>query len=211
MSDGPGAAGEGGAAPAGWPSPRSRAQPAREAEILAAWRAGQRTAAIDLLVKIYGAPLRGFALRMVRDREAADDVCQQALLEAFRGLDRFEGRSTVWSWLCGIVCHRALDEVRRRRRHDAHVADSAGVLDGMLDTPDPAMDAARREQRQALERCLGKLPAKMRAQVLMRHWLGLSHVEIGALFDEPHGTVQVRLSRILPRLRVCLRDEGVRR
>jgi DNA-directed RNA polymerase specialized sigma24 family protein len=46
---------------------------------------------------------------------------------------------------------------------------------------------------------------------LMRCFLGLSYVEIAAVVGDPHGTVQVRMSRILPRLRRCLRGEGVAR
>ena len=51
----------------------------------------------------------------------------------------------------------------------------------------------------------------MRMQLLMRHFLGLSYIEIGEAVGVPHGTIQVRMSRILPRLRRCLRGEGVAR
>jgi RNA polymerase sigma factor (sigma-70 family) len=77
--------------------------------------------------------------------------------------------------------------------------------------PDTTMDEDRVEKQRALERCLGHLSVSMRTQLLMRCFLGLSYVEIGEVVKDSHGTVQVRISRILPRLRRCLRGEGVAR
>lgn len=156
----------------------------------------------------YEAPITAFALRIVRNRELAKDICQQVFLEAFQGIARFEGRGSLWSWLCGITYHRCMDELRRSRRAGA---DGLKVLDHLTGRPDPAMDADRISERRALEQCLGKLSIPMRAQLLMRYFFGLTHAEIGETVGDTHSTVQVRMSRILPRLRRCLRGEGLTR
>ena len=85
------------------------------------------------------------------------------------------------------------------------------VLDALAGQPDATTVEDRAAKRRALERCLGKLSAPMRAQLLMRYFFGLSHQEIGELIGASHGTVQVRMSRILPRLKRCLRGEGIAR
>lgn len=157
----------------------------------------------------YGAPIAAFSLRVLRDRELVKDVRQQVFLEAFQGIGRFQGRSSLWSWLCGIAYHRCLDELRRIRR--AGAVDDFDVLDGLAGPPDSTMDADRVAKHRALEQCLGKLSPPMRTQLLMRYFFGLSYLEIGETVGSPHGTVQVRMSRILPRLRRCLRGEGVAR
>lgn len=159
----------------------------------------------------YGVPLTAFALRILRDRELVKDVRQQVFLEAFQGIDKFERRSSLWSWLCGIAYHRCLDELRRSRR--AGPLDDFGGSDEHVRPPDSTitMDVDRVATHRALEECLGKLSVPMRTQLLMRYFFGLSYVEIGEAVGVPHGTVQVRMSRILPRLRRCLRGEGVAR
>lgn len=192
-----------------WQPLRSRADLRAEEAALMCVRGDRRDEGLKILMIAYGAPLVAFALRAVRDRELAKDVRQQVFLEAYQGIDKFEGRSTLWSWLCGIAYHRCLDELRRGRRTGP--LDDFDVLDGLAGLPDPSMDEDRIAKRCALERCLGKLPTTMRAQLLMRCFLGLSYAEIAEVVGDPAGTVQVRISRILPPLRRCLRGEGVAR
>jgi len=171
-------------------------------------RRGQRDQALKILMPAYGAAITAFALRVVRDAEAAKDVHQQVFLEAFQGIGKFEGRSTLWCWLCGIAYHRCLDELRRGRR--SGLADDIDVWDVLAASPDSMVDDDERViMRRALEDCLGKLSVAHRTQLLMRYLFGLSYFEIGEMVGEPHSTVQVRISRILPSLRDCLRGKGV--
>jgi RNA polymerase sigma-70 factor (ECF subfamily) len=170
---------------------------------------GRRDLALQRLMVAYGRPITAFAVRLVRSNEAAKDIHQQVFLDAYQGIEKFQQRSSLWSWLCGIAYHRCLDELRRSRR--APAIDDFDVFDRLAGQPDPTMDVEGAAKRRALEHCLGKLAPTLRSQLMMRCFLGLSYVEIGATIGEPHGTVQVRMSRILPRLRQCLRGEGVAR
>lgn len=188
---------------------RSRVDPAAEDRALALARAGRAGEAVKILMRAYGAPITAFAIRILRESEPANDVRQQVFLEAFQGLSKFKGHSSLWSWLCGIAHHRCLDELRRSRR-SAGVED-VDVLDQLVGPVEPAADLEQVADRRALERCLAKLSADLRGQLLMRCFLGLSYMEIGEIVDAPHSTVQVRVSRILPRMRRCLRGEGVMR
>lgn len=194
-----------------WQPRRSRVDHSGEETALACVRRGQRDEALKILMTAYGAPLIAFALRILRDPELAKDVRQQVFLDAFQRIDTFEGRSSLWSWLCGIAYHRCLDELKRIRRAGAVDLDDFDVLDGLVELSVAKMDQDRVAKRRALERCLAKLSAPMRTQLLMRCFLGLSYAEIGEVVGDPHGTVQVRISRILPRLRRCLQGEGVTR
>jgi len=157
----------------------------------------------------YGDSLTAFTARVLRDHELAKDVRQQVFLEALQGLEKFEGRSSLWSWLCSIAVNRCIDARRKNQR--AGVMDDFEVWEGLLGQPDPMMDDGRLAKRRALEQCLGKLSDSFRSQLLMRCFLGLSYNEIATAIGATPGAVQVRLSRILPRLRKCLRSNGVAR
>lgn len=189
-------------------SPKSRIDPAAERAALASVSAGRIAEAVQLLMTTYGAAVYGYVVRIVRDPDAAKDVRQQVFIEAFQGIHQFERRSSLWTWLCGIAHHRSLDELKRVKRRAA--VDDFDVVDRYLAQPEPVMDADLLAKRRALERCLAKFPPAMRSQLLMRCFLGLSHAEIGHLVSDNEGTVQVRISRSLPRLQRCLRQEGVR-
>jgi RNA polymerase sigma-70 factor, ECF subfamily len=193
----------------GWRPPKSRVDCSAEEAALAHVRRERPDEALKILMKAYGTPIIEFAHRIVRNRELASDVSQQVFLEAFQGFAKFEGRSSLWSWLCSIACHRCLDELRRLRR--ASTGDDLEVLDDLAGQLDPMMDADRAAKRRALEQCLGQLPPAMRTQLLMRCFFGLTYAEIGQTVGATHSAVQVRISRILPRLRRCLRGEGLTR
>lgn len=188
-----------------WQPPRSHVDRAAEESVLVCARSGQREDALKILMATYGSALTAFATRILRDRELVKDVRQQVFLEVFQGLHRFEGRSSLWTWICGIAYHRCLDELRRHRRIAAAAHVEIGEL--LAGYPDTAVDADRVAKQRALEACLGKLPPAMRSQLLLRYFLGLSYMEIAEVTGIPHGTVQVRICRILPRLRQCLRGE----
>src|SRR5215510_2821117 len=75
-----------------------------------------RRAALGELMDAYGKIVLGFCLRMLRDRELANDVMQQVFLEAYRDFDRFQGRSSPRTWLLAIANNRCLDALRSKRR-----------------------------------------------------------------------------------------------
>jgi RNA polymerase sigma-70 factor (ECF subfamily) len=191
--------------------PRSRVNPQAEEAALACVHRGRRHEALQILVKAYGDPLVGFAVRIVRDVELAKDASQQALLEAFQGLDKFQARSSFWSWLCGITKNRCIDMIRKGKRTDYIDDLDFAVLREPGGLPAQAMDPEQLTRRRALEHCLSKLPEAARTQLLMRFHAGYSFVEIGEAIGEPQGTVQVRMARIAARLLECLRKKGVTR
>jgi RNA polymerase sigma factor (sigma-70 family) len=143
-----------------WQAARSRDDDLVEQAALACVRRGQRSRALEILMVAYGERITAFAIRMLRDVEAAKDVRQQVFLEAFQGIDKFLGRSKLLSWLYGITYHRCLDHLRRRRQTTA--IDDFDVLKLLDGQPDPMMDPDRVAKRRALEDCLGDLPERLR-------------------------------------------------
>ena len=182
-----------------------RVDPIVEQAALACLARGEPKEALRILMTAYGAAITAYTLRILRDRELANDVRQKVFLQAYQGFDTFERRSSLWSWLCGIAYHRCLDELKRAR------PTTEVDLDELVGSSELSESASRVAQQRALECCLGKLSVAHRTQVLMRYFFHLSHAEIGELVGEKPVTVQVRLSRILPSLRRCLSTQGMDR
>jgi RNA polymerase sigma-70 factor (ECF subfamily) len=144
------------------------------------------------------APAFSLALRMCRSRTLAEDVVQQAFLEAWRGADRYDQRrGTQLSWVLGIVRHRSLDALRRRTVHEHRwVYDEH--LDEHLVAPQSTVDQAIVADRgRTIRGLLAALPPPLE----LAYFSGLSHSEIATRLAIPIGTVKGRIRLALHKLR----------
>jgi RNA polymerase sigma-70 factor, ECF subfamily len=166
--------------------------------------------ALTLLMDRYGDAVYRFAFEMTRDEGLADEVRQQVFVEAFRDLERFEGRSAVRSWLFGIARHRALDASKARRRWwqrfkgDSGDESGGGGADDAELAPGPDRDLERSRIAAVLAGCLEKLAPAAREAVVLRYQLELSYDEVAAVTGDRVGTLQQRVARALPVLRKCV-------
>jgi RNA polymerase sigma-70 factor (ECF subfamily) len=141
--------------------------------------------------RLHGA-LRGFGL----DEGEAQDVAQETFLRAWRGLDRFEGRSLFSTWLYRIGFNEAQRRLAKRPPAGSVVSTSERPVD---DVPDaaagPADRAEQDELRDALARALRELPPKLRAPVVLRDVEGLSTEEAASVLELGEAAFKSRLHR----------------
>lgn len=166
---------------------------------LARARAGERRA-FDELAAESGPRLLRSAAALCRDAELARDLAQETLVEAWKSLSRFDGRSAFATWLHAILRHRFLKAIRRARSRPV-----LHLLDAVPDTPDPAEapaeQAGRAEQAARLRALVDRLPEEQRQVLHLRFFADASLQEIAAALDCPEGTVKSRLHHGLRTLR----------
>src|SRR3954453_17268982 len=174
----------------------------RERQLLDAARGGDDTA-FGRLVAPYRNELHAHCYRMLGSTFDAEDALQDALLRAWRGVGRFEGRSSLRSWLYTIATNTCLNEIARRPKRvlpvdygpatDPHVGPGAPVVESVWIEPYPderlavedgyAAPEARYERRESVElafvAALQHLPASQRAVLILRDVLGFSARETG--------------------------------
>ena len=168
-----------------------------------ALRRGDHRAALTILMRAHGDAIFRYCLRLVGEH-LAEDVHQVTFVHAFRSFHQFHGRSSLRTWLYGIARHRGLDALRKQRRRPVNVAEAPDVAD-----PGSTVDG-RLSARQLLERCLEKLAPKARDSIVLRYQEGMSYPEMAEVCDEKPAALQMRVSRVLPRLRRCLESNGER-
>jgi RNA polymerase sigma-70 factor (ECF subfamily) len=176
--------------------------------IAARTQPGDAEAALRSLYDLTSSKLYGVALRVVGNREWAEDVLQDAYLNIWRiAADYRSSLSPPMAWMGVIVRSRALDFLRRRA---SERADSAVELDDMLaetlpgDGADPMDTSQASEQAWALHECLRKLEARQREVVSLAYLRDLSHSELAAQLKLPLGTVKTWIRRGLEQLRGCM-------
>jgi RNA polymerase sigma-70 factor (ECF subfamily) len=160
-----------------------------------------------------------FALLQLRDRSAAEDAVQEALLAAIQGASRFAGQSSVRTWLIGILKHKIVDGLRKSAREpiSQFSASEAGAEDldayfetdgHFIDPPEAWEDPERafEERRffEALERCLAALPKATAGAFTLRELMGLTTEEICKELGISASNCWVMLYRARTSLRACL-------
>jgi RNA polymerase sigma-70 factor (ECF subfamily) len=168
-------------------------------ELLARVRDGEREA-FGQVVERYLARAMALAMRLLRHREDAEDLVQDAFLSALQHIDSFDLSRPFWPWLSRIIVNRGLDVAASRstRSTDALAED---VRDKQ---PTPADSAERREIRDQFERTLAELPARRRLVVQLFEVDGFSVAEIAKLLDSSPATIRWHLHMARRQLRSAL-------
>ena len=183
-------------------------------ELLGRLRAGDETA-FAVLVDRYHAPMIRLALAYVPTRAVAEEVVQDTWLGVVRGIDRFEGRSSLKTWLFRILVNRARTAGPRERRHvplghgetvdpDRFTADGAWATPPAhwSDEVDDRLDAAALAG--SLREAIDSLPAGQREVVLLRDVDGVSSADACAILGISEGNQRVLLHRGRARVRQLL-------
>jgi RNA polymerase sigma-70 factor, ECF subfamily len=147
--------------------------------------------------------LLGVALRIVRDRERAEDVLHDAFVQLWQHAGSFEpALGSARGWVYTIVRHRALKDVRHPGREQALDPQALALLSDQQQAASD--DDERGLDADSLERCLQRLDEARRACVLHAFVDGYTHEQIAQRLDTPLGTVKSWIRRSLAALKECM-------
>ena len=184
-------------------SERTRSEPASDLELIRSAADGDRRAFQELVGR-HSDSLFRLAVSMSRSRADAEDVLQETLIGAYRGMAKFDGRASVKTWLTQILVRQSAKMWHKGRRTAQAVAiDSpTGAAAGeSLARPSAEEDVDRRIDLMAVN----TLPDDHREVILLREVRGLSYEEIAEVLRVPQGTVESRLHRARAGLRQRLK------
>jgi RNA polymerase sigma-70 factor (ECF subfamily) len=190
-------AGVGGAVGAGpaLEGPGADADRAEDDRLIAAALAGHDRA-FGELVTIHQDRLRSTLARLTGSAEEAEDVAQEAFVQALLKLDTFQRTSRFYTWLYRIAFHLAVSKSRKRRpRVSLSVVQEAGGPEAVCEGPAPSHRAEADERRELLHAAIAALADDHRQVLVMREFDGFDYQEIADTLDVPIGTVRSRLFR----------------
>lgn len=143
--------------------------------------------------------VRAYLLGLCGRWHEAEDLAQEALLAAWEARARFDGRSSVRTWLFTIARNRWIDLGRRRRvRPSAEPMDQTVTMS--VDAASPPMAAGRSEFAAALASALARLPEEQRDALLLRETSGLTFPELAGVLAVPEATAKSRVRYALLKL-----------
>ncbi len=160
--------------------------------------------AFKLLVERYQRKVYAVALGMLKDKEEAMDVSQEAFVKVYKYLDHFKGDASFYTWLYRITVNICIDIIRKRAGAGGEAVEfdetlpmdvseaNIGALGSRLGT-NPQKSALRRELAEKIQEALAQVPEKHRAILLLREIEGMSYEDLARTLDIPKGTVMSRL------------------
>ena len=174
-------------------------------------RAGD-VAAFEPLVEKYRQRVWRLAYNVLRDREEAWDVAQEAFIKAYQALPSFRGQSAFYTWLYRIAMNVAADRARSRAAQGRAFGTERVpeedwervITDPNPSEASPADTAVRREERRKIMQALDQLSEDHRRIIMLGDLEGLSYREIAETLEIPMGTVMSRLHNARKRLRDVL-------
>jgi RNA polymerase sigma-70 factor (ECF subfamily) len=162
------------------------------------------TALFEVLMRRHNERIYRAARAITRDEREAEDVMQQAYLNAYAHLRQFDGRAKFSTWLTRIAVHEALRRVRRRPSLASLDAQNPSTLEFPMPAttaPDPERQAFARELRGLLELAIDALPDGSREVFMLRQVEGMSTEDVAETLDVSEDVVKTRLSRARAALR----------
>jgi len=147
--------------------------------------------------------LFGLILRILHDREEAEDVLQEAFLQVWRRAADFdETRGRAFTWLVTIARSRALDRLRSAGSRTKLAEEAAQIPRD--EVGDAALDAEKSETGSIVRKALSELPEEQQKTLLLAYFEGLTQTEIAARLGDPLGTVKTRMRSGMIKLRELL-------
>ena len=174
--------------------------------------------AFGKLVERYQKRVYALAFGILRNRDDAWDVAQEAFVKAYKNLGSFEGNSAFYTWLYRITYNLCLDTVRSKGRRDMveldekkprHEEALENEDSSRVEHPTAALD--RKELAEVVQKAMTQLSEKHRAIIVLREIEGLSYEEMADVLKISKGTVMSRLFHARRNLQVLLKpylDEG---
>lgn len=157
-------------------------------------------AAFDALYRALEGPVYRFIRSRLNDPFEAADILHDVFIEVWRGAGRFEGRSSVKTWVFGIAYRKVIDVFRKSARVD--VTDEVPEVED--DRPGPELDLQASERNAHLAECLDTLSGDHRAVVDLAFYQDLGYREIAQIVGVPEGTVKTRVFHAKKLLLHCL-------
>ena len=184
-----------------------------DADVVALAQQGREDAFREI-IRRYERPVFSLVYRMVRDRETAEDLSQDAFIRVLNHLDKYRSEFKLSSWLFKIANNVAIDHLRKRQldtismHGSPHASTASDIEATSIDLEsggENALDEIEAKELGAeIERAIAKLRPEYRSCIMLRHVEGRSYEEIAATLDLPLGTVKTYIHRARHELRESL-------
>lgn len=169
------------------------------ANLLSSMAGGDKTA-FAAFYREMERPVYKFITSKLNDPHEASDILHEVFMDVWRSAGKFEGRSTVKTWVFGIAYRKTMDHFRKHKR--VSVVDE--VPDREDETPDAVSCLAAAEEADHVRHCLGELSTDHRMAIELAFYQDMTYGQIAEVAGKPEGTIKTRIYHAKKLLLHCL-------
>lgn len=183
-----------------------------EDQKLIALARGGNQKAFETLLKKYRNLVYHLMLKMVRNPQEAEDLCQEAFIKAFNALSSFNEEFAFSTWLMKIATNNCIDHLRKRKLRTYSIDEPLQYKDEQVQVelpdhdPTPDRQLLNQERRKLIDNAIQSLPPRYRHVIILRHQEEKSYEDIAEILKLPLGTVKARIFRAREMLNKKIRN-----
>ncbi len=177
-----------------------------EDQLIEEWYRGDEKA-FTYLYEIYKSRVYSFIIRMVQNKDVAEDIMQETFIAAMNNKSQFNPDKRFLSWVFGIAHKKTIDFFRHKKVEQKHGGESGNVIGTGDYTPD--RDAENKRIRETVNEIVNELEPPQKEVFLMRETSGMSFKEIAETMDSPLNTALGRMRLALKNIRKELKQRGI--
>ncbi len=168
--------------------------------------------AYDELILLYKDAVHGVIYRMVRNKQEAEDLTQEAFIKAYNSINSFNEEYAFSTWLFKIATNNCIDYFRKRKLKTQSMDQTIRYKDDEIrqEYPDTERTADKEllasEKTSLIKNAIDDLPEKYKTAIILRHTEEKSYEEIAEILDLPLGTIKARIFRAREMLKKSLKD-----
>lgn len=168
--------------------------------------------AYDELIILYKDAVQGVIYRMVRNKQEAEDLTQEAFIKAYNSINSFNEEYAFSTWLFKIATNNCIDYFRKRKLKTQSMDQTVRYKDDEIrqEYPDTEGRADKEllasEKTRLIKKAIDDLPEKYKTAIILRHTEEKSYEEIAEILDLPLGTIKARIFRAREMLKKSLKD-----
>jgi len=164
-------------------------------ELIAQILGGDKDLFVEL-VRRYKKLVYSIVVRMVNDRDEADDLAQEIFVKVYRNLDKYYPDFKFSTWVIRISTNHVIDYRRKNRWETQSIEDMEyDTIHGLASESSPETEYLKKERKELLDKLVGALPEMYRVPIMLYHEQGLSYQEIADIIEQPLSKVKNRIFR----------------
>ncbi|WP_456442008.1 RNA polymerase sigma factor [Psychroserpens sp.] len=165
------------------------------------------TNSFTILVDRYKDLVFTLALRMLKNREEAEEIAQDTFIKTYKSLDKFKGDSKFSTWIYRVAYNSCLDRIKKNKKHINDVEINE-FTEHQVVTIDNALDKMEiKEREEAMQRCIDTLPSEESFLLTLYYFDDLSLEEISKIVGITANSIKVKLFRSRKKLATILKSQ----
>jgi RNA polymerase sigma-70 factor (ECF subfamily) len=162
--------------------------------------------AFEVLVNQYKNLVFSIALKMVKNKENAEEIAQDSFIKVYKKIDKFKGKSKFSTWLYKITYNTSLDYIKKNKKNDFTYSLDDLTLNKVIETGNALENLEIEENKQLIRQCLNKLKEEEQVLLTLYYFEELSLQEIATIINKSYNQVRINLHRSRKKLALILNN-----